>query len=131
VSRREDLIAVANTYLQEGLMDHDPDAVLFAEDCVRIEMGYETGGNAAQLRELLLHDALKANKAMRDLVWVVEEPFVDVWYRLELHDVEEPLRISTRFQIVEGLIQRIEILFDAGVLQPGIIESLQELRTDL
>jgi len=112
-------------------MDHDPDAVLFAEDCVRIEMGYETGGNAAQLRELLLHDALKANKAMRDLVWVVEEPFVDVWYRLELHDVEEPLRISTRFQIVEGLIQRIEILFDAGVLQPGIIESLQELRTDL
>ncbi|MBW1886210.1 MAG: hypothetical protein JRJ58_21980 [Deltaproteobacteria bacterium] len=131
MSRREDLIAVANTYLQEGLMDHDPDAVLFAEDCVRIEMGYETGGNAAQLRELLLHDALKANKAMRDLVWVVEEPFVDVWYRLELHDVEEPLRISTRFQIVEGLIQRIEILFDAGVLQPGIIESLQELRTDL
>ncbi len=131
MSRREDLIAVANTYLQEGLMDHDPDAVLFAEDCVRIEMGYETGGNAAQLRELLLHDALKANKAMRDLAWVVEEPFVDVWYRLELHDVEEPLRISTRFHIVDGLIQRIEILFDAGALQPGIIESLQELRTDL
>jgi hypothetical protein len=25
---------------------------------------------------------------------------------------------------------RIEILFDAGALQPGIIGSLQELRTD-
>lgn len=129
--QRDELIAVARTYLQEGLLDHQPDKVLFAEHCERIEMGYQTGGNAQQLRELLKDPAYEANKAMTDEVWVVEAPYADVRYTLELHGVEQRLRIASRFKIVDGLIEHIEIIFNAGELQQAIIDSIQPLRTDL
>ena len=130
MATRDELIAVANTYLQQGLLDHEPDAVLFADDCVRIEMGVETGGNAAQLRELLADPAYAGNRAMHDKQWIVEDPWVHVIYDLELDKLPDPMRVSTRFRIIDGRIQYLEVVFDAGALHDAIVASLEPLRTD-
>ncbi len=130
LSDREELIAVANTYLQHGLLEHRPELVLFADDCVRFEMGFETGRSAEQLRELLLRDAYKANKAMGNFRWVVEDPYVDVRYSLEAHGVSELMEVAARFKIVDGRIAHIDILFHAGALQQIAVETIESLRTD-
>ncbi len=131
MSHRDELIAIASTYLYQGLLDHRPEEVLFADDCIRIEMGWETGGNAKQLRELLANDAYQANKAIHDIVWVVEDPYVDARFSLELHGIEMRMRIATRFKIANGLIQHIEILFNGGELHQLILDSTEPLRTDV
>lgn len=131
MSEREKLIAVANSYLQQGLLEHKPQEVLFADHCVRYEMGYQTGGNARQLRELLSSDSYKSNKAIHDKQWVVEAPWLDVRFTLELDNIEQTMRVATRFKIVDGLIEHIEILFNAGPLQQMIVDSIQVLRTDI
>ena len=131
MSRRDELIAIASTYLFQGLLEHKPDAVLFADDCVRMEMGWETGGNAQQLRELLAGDAYLANKAIHDLVWVVEEPYLDARFSLELHNMDVVMRIATRFRIDNNLISHIEILFNGGELHQLIMQATEPLRTDI
>jgi hypothetical protein len=131
MSRRDELIAIASTYLFQGLLEHKPDAVLFADNCVRMEMGWETGGNAQQLRELLAGDAYLANKAIHDLVWVVEEPYLDARFSLELHNMDVVMRIATRFRIDNNLISHIEILFNGGELHQLIMQATEPLRTDI
>tara|TARA_R110002072_G_scaffold48059_1_gene131513 strand:+ start:456 stop:851 length:396 start_codon:yes stop_codon:yes gene_type:complete len=131
MTTRDELIAIASTYLFQGLLEHKPDEVLFADDCVRIEMGWETGGNAEELRELLAGDAYLANKAITDLVWVVEDPYVDARFCLELHGMDVVMRIATRFRIENGEIQHIEILFNGGELHAMIMQATEPLRTDL
>lgn len=130
MAERERLIEVAETYLQHGLLEHDPEKVLFADDCVRREMGMETGSNAAQLRELLAHDAYQVNKSIKDAEWVVEAPFADVRYTLEFHGMDLTMRVATRFKIANDRIELIDILFDGGPIHAAAIESTQALRTD-
>ena len=131
MKNREELIAIASTYLYQGLLEHKPEEVLFADDCVRIEMGWETGGNAEQLREILKQDNYLINKAIHDLLWVVEAPYLDARFSLELHGIDIVMRIATRFKIVDGLIQHIEILFNAGDMHQAVMDGTEPLRTDL
>ena len=127
---RNELIAIANTYLQQGLIDHKPDEVLLADSCVRSEMGMEMGGTGPQIKTMLNDPAYQANKAIVDAHWVVEAPWLDVRYTLELHEIEETMKIATRFKVEQGLIQHIEIIFNAGAMLPMILEINEGLRTD-
>lgn len=130
MSSREELIEIASRYLYDGLLEHRPEEIPLAPTCVRSEMGWETGGSAEQLRDLLRHDAYKANKAIKDPQWVVEEPFVDVRYNLELHGIDEPILVFNRFEIRDGLIQSIDAMFYAGAIHAAAVENTQALRTD-
>ena len=130
MKRRDQLIDIAKTYLYEGLLEHKPSEVLFHENCVRMEMGFETGRGATQLRELLLDESYHANESISDLQWVVEEPYVDVRYLLKCRNLPLVISVATRFEILDETIVRIDILLDAGAAHSAIIESIQALRTD-
>ena len=54
--KREDAIAIAKTYLIDGLLLHQPENALLADDCIRIENGVETGGSGTEIRRLLAGD---------------------------------------------------------------------------
>ncbi len=126
---REALIAICNTYIQKGLVEHEPSEVLFAEGCRRLEMGIETGSNAAQLREILMDESYRSIEGVRDAHWVVEAPYVDVFYRMDFAGSEEGARIATRFLVEDGAIARIEILFYGGAMNEAMVTSLQRLKS--
>ncbi len=127
MSSREEKIAVVKTYMYEGLLDHKPEAVLFAEDCERWEMGYITGGSGAELRELLKDPAYEANKAIHNARWLVEGDYVDCRYDLELHDVPDTMRIASRYQVVDGLIKHMEVMICAGAMHEFVMQSVAEM----
>jgi len=127
---REDMIAIAKTYLIDGLILHQPQNALLADDCVRIENGMETGGSAAVIRQLLTGDNYLINDTIENERWVVEGAFADVWYDLKLRATAPTMSISSRFEIADGKIKKIEVLVDAGALHSVVMESIESLRTD-
>lgn len=127
---REDMIAIAKTYLIDGLILHQPQNALLADDCVRIENGMETGGSAAVIRQLLTGDNYLINDTIENERWVVEGAFADVWYDLKLRGGAPTMSISSRFEIADGKIKKIEVLVDAGALHSVVMESIESLRTD-
>ena len=128
--KREDTIAIAKTYLIEGLLLHQPENALLADDCNRIENGVETGGSGAEIRRLLAGDDYLLNESIENERWVVEGEFADVWYELKLRGVDQRILVVTRFEIIDGHIKRIDLLVDAGALQSQFVEDLDEQRTD-
>lgn len=128
---RSDLIAIAETYLDAGLLQHQPEKVLFAEHCTRWEMGYCTGSNATQLRELLKDAAYHGNEAIENRRWLVEGDEVDCFYDLHITGLPEPLKIATRFRIQNKLITHIEIYVCAGEIQQFIMDQVKLLSESL
>ncbi|GAA4098755.1 nuclear transport factor 2 family protein [Zhongshania borealis] len=128
---RAQQIAIVETYLDAGLLQHKPENVLFAENCTRWEMGYATGSGAAQLRELLKDPAYEGNEAIENRRWLVEGDEVDCFYDLRISGLPEPLKIATRFTIENKLISRIEIYVCAGELQQIIMDQVKALSEGL
>ena len=124
---RTQQIAIAETYLDAGLLQHQPEKVLFAESCRRWEMGYCTGSSAAQLRELLKDPAYLGNETIENRRWLVEGDEVDCFYDLRISGLPEPLKIATRFSIENQLITNIEIYVCAGELQQIIMDQVKAL----
>ena len=129
MTSREEKIAIVKTYMYDGLLDHKPEAVLFAEDCERWEMGFITGSSGAELKELLKGPAYEANKAIHNPRWLVEGNYVDCHYDLELHDVPETMRIASRYKIIDGLIKHLEIMICAGAMHESVMQTVASLAT--
>ncbi len=111
-------IAVAETYIFHGLVEHDGDKVLLADDALRTEQGRSTGDNAAAIRASLESPALQVVSGVKNLRWVVECNFDDVCHASAIFDLEidafgprPPVLIAERFRVEDGLITEIEAIF--------------------
>lgn len=90
----------------------------------------ETGGSATVIRQLLTGDNYLINDTIENERWVVEGAFADVWYDLKLRGGAPTMSISSRFEIADGKIKKIEVLVDAGAMHSVVMESIESLRTD-
>jgi hypothetical protein len=118
---RESKIAVAMTYLQNGLIDHDPDAVLLGVDARRINNGVLACPDPESLRRIILREPVGA---IHNLRWVVDgddavvvyDMLVD-WTRSDQSDsFADPgtwtlAFIGERFHVVDGMIREIEVVY--------------------
>ena len=127
VQTREAVIAAAEKYIRQGLVEHKPDQVPFADDVVRTELGMVTGSGADELRELLRSDVYLAVQGVDNLRWIVEGEQAVVFYEQRVSFTDVPLLICTRFRVVEGLIREIEILLYGKGMTDGIAESVAQL----
>jgi len=111
MTTRETTIAIAETYIFKGLVEQQPEAITFAENCQRFELGMNTGRSAAHLRELLNSPVYDLVLECFDLNWTVEGEQACVFYKQRLSISEQPALIATRFLIRDECIHEIEILF--------------------
>lgn len=121
---RDSKIAVAMTYLQNGLIDHDPDAVLLGPDARRINNGVLSCPDPESLRRIILREPVGA---VHNLRWVVDgddavvvyDMLVD-WTRSDQSDsFADPSTwtlafIGERFHVNDGMIREIEVVYAAG-----------------
>jgi hypothetical protein len=131
---RADKIAVAMTYLQDGLIGHDVDRVLLAPDARRINNGQVTCKDRDALREVIVREPVAA---IHNLRWVVDGDDAVVLYDLMVDwtrgqqsaTFAEPstwrlVCIGERFHVVDGAIQEIEVVYggamehDAPLVRP-------------
>lgn len=126
---RDAIIATAEKYIFQGLVEHKPDLVPFADDAVRRELGMVTGASGAELRELLRSDAYLAVQGADNLRWIVEGDQAVVFYEQRVSFSTEPLLICTRFLVTDGLIREIEILLYGKGMMEAIAASVEELAT--
>jgi hypothetical protein len=124
-ARGMDTIEVATTYL-DALLSHDADTVLLAPDACRINNGALSVEGAEALRAIIRREPVAATSAFR---WLVDGDQAIVFYDLDadLARVEDkptgppetwiPAYIGERFQVREGRIQEIEVVYAAG---PGL-----------
>jgi hypothetical protein len=121
---RESKIAVAMTYLQHGLIDHDVDKVLLGPDARRTNNGELTCPDRDSLRRLIIREPVAA---IHNLRWVVDgddavvlyDLLVD-WTRAEQSETfADPSTwtlafVGERFHVVDDLIREIEVLYAPG-----------------
>jgi len=129
---RDSKIAVAMTYLQNGLIDHDPDAVLLSPDARRINNGVLACPDPESLRRIILREPVAA---IHNLRWVVDgddavvvyDMLVD-WTRSEQSEsFADPSTwrlayIGERFHVVDGLIEEIEVVYAADAERRAPLE---------
>jgi hypothetical protein len=120
-----DVIEVATTYL-DGLLSHDADSVLLAPDARRINNGKLSIEGADALRAIIRREPVAATSAFR---WLVDGDQAIVFYDLDadLARIEDkplgppdtwiPAYIGERFQVRDGRIQEIEVVYASG---PGM-----------
>jgi hypothetical protein len=118
---RDSKIAVAMTYLQNGLIDHDPAAVLLSDDARRINNGVLACPDPESLRRIILREPVGA---IHNLRWVVDgddavvvyDMLVD-WTRSDQSEsFADPSTwtlayIGERFHVVDGMIHEIEVVY--------------------
>jgi len=108
------------TYLQNGLIDHDPDAVLLGPDARRISQGELVCPDRESIRRLIPGEPVGATHNLRwvvdgDDVVVVYDMLVD-WTRADQSETfADPSTwtlalIGERFHVVDGLIREIEVV---------------------
>ena len=116
----EQAIAVAETYLFKGLVEHNPASaaqVLLADDATRAEQGRVNATTAEAIRTQLGTSAgLKSITGIANIRWFVECDRDDVceavaFYDLLVNTGPLPVLISERFRVEDGLIQEIEAIF--------------------
>jgi hypothetical protein len=121
---RDAMIAVATTYLQDGLIGHDADKVLLAPEARRISNGEVVCEGGDAIRAIFPHEPVGA---VHNLRWVVDgedavvvyDMLVD-WTRADQSETfADPstwtlVFIGERFHIVDGLITEIEVLHALG-----------------
>ncbi len=108
---REELIAAAEKYLFQGLVEHDGSKVPLAPDCWRIEQGADTGNNAAKIREQLASEVMNVITGLDNLRWLVDGDEGVVYYDLHTKASPKPVLIAERFKVSNGLIHEIEAIF--------------------
>lgn len=124
---RDDIIAACESYIFDGLRDQKPDKVRLAEHCVRTELGMVTGRDAEHLRRVLGSYVYDCVLECYDLNWVVEGDQACVFYKQKLTFTDLPCLIATRFKIVDGLLEEIEVL----EYNHGMMDSSAEVVAEL
>lgn len=124
---RDAIIAVAETYIYQGLVKQQPDRVPFADDVIRTELGMQTGKGASQLRELLRSEVYDAVRDVQNLRWIVEDEQAVVFYEQILSFLPAPLLVCTRFRVRNSLITEIEILLYADGMTDRIAADVARL----
>lgn len=121
-----DVIEVATTYL-DALLSHDADAALLAPDARRINNGKLSIEGADALRAIIRREPVAAMNGLR---WLVDGLQAIVFYDLDadLARLEDkpvgppetwiPAYIGERFEVRNGVIQEIEVVYAAGPGQP-------------
>ena len=118
----EQAIAVAETYLFHGLVEHNPDSaalVLLAETATRAEQGNVNATTGAAIRtQLGTSLGLKIITGISNIRWFVECDSDAVCEAVCIYDLEvnalgprPPVLIAERFRVEDGLIQEIEAIF--------------------
>jgi|GEM_PF-4563814 len=106
---REGAIRMAESYLQGGLVAHDPDQPQLAPSCFRHENGWETGDREVILKHF---PAMTMCVGVRSEHWLVELPLVFVRYELlldEAHGGSKP--IAEFFTVGENGIEEVAAVF--------------------
>jgi len=111
MNSRDSIIAAAEAYIFKGLVAQQPELVPLADNCIRIELGMNTGSSGEHLRELLASSIYDVVQECYDLNWTVEGEQACVFYKQKLSFCDSPILIATRFIVRDGLIYEIEILF--------------------
>ena len=119
-------IAVARTYL-DALVSHDADAVLLADHARRIDNGRVTVEGADALRAIIRREPAARTDTFR---WVVDGDQAVTFYDLDadmtrgdgdaLGPPEQwiPAYIGERFQVRDGQIEEIEVVYTARPNHP-------------
>lgn len=123
---REAVIAAAEQYIIQGLVQQQPDDIPFAEHCSRRELGMVTGASGKELRELLRSEIYDPVLDAYELRWIVEGEQAVCFYKQTVTFSEEPLLVCTRFRVVDGLIEEIEILLYGKGLTDTIAQNVAE-----
>lgn len=117
------IIDVATRYL-DALVSHDADAVPLADDARRIDNGKVVVEGADALRAIIRREPAAATSDFR---WLVDGDQAIVFYDLDADMAKErpgpadewiPAYIGERFQVRDGLIEEIEVVYTARPGQP-------------
>ena len=121
-----DIIEVATTYL-DALRSHDSDSALLAPEARRINNGKLSVEGADALRAVIRREPVAATDNFR---WLVDGEQAIAFYDLDadLARIEQkplgppetwiPAYIGERFQVRDGLIREIEVVYAAGAGLP-------------
>jgi hypothetical protein len=119
-----DIVDVARTYL-DALVSHDADSVLLAEHARRIDNGKVTVEGADALRAIIRREPAARTGGFR---WIVDGDQAITFYDLDADmtrgegdelgppDSWIPAYIGERFQVRDGRIEEIEVVYTA---RPG------------
>jgi len=115
-------IDVATTYL-DALVSHDAESVLLAPDARRIDNGKLSVEGAEALRAIIRREPAASTSSFR---WLVDADQAIVFYDLDADlargaddvpgppDTWIPAYIGERFQVRDGRIEEIEVVYTAG-----------------
>ena len=114
--KREEMIRLAEVYLNDGLVRQDCEAVraVLAPGCWRLEQGRNTGKSGAEIADAFKMTVFDMITGVHNARWIVERDQAVVFYELELLDGKQPaVLIAERFRVADGRIHEIEALFHA------------------
>lgn len=123
---RTEAVAVVESYLQGGLLAHDPDIPRLAPTCFRHENGWHTG-TAEIIRRHFPH--MTMCRGVRDVRWIVELPWVALRFELLLDEAYGATKpIAEWFLVGEGGIEEVAVVFPLArwmenALGPGSAEE--------
>ena len=106
---RAAVIAVADRYLQSGLVGHDAPNVPLAADCTRHENGHNSGASGPAIAAGL---KMMSITGIRNLKWVVEDQQAVAIY--ELDGSRGVVFITEYFRVADGKIKEIIATFTSN-----------------
>jgi hypothetical protein len=123
MSSRDEIIAVASTYLDCGLVNDDAEGVLLAPGCRRWTQqsyhGPARNQNAEEIRDGIRRGEEKGIWRIDKRRWIVEDDQALVLADLHFRGLDEPVILYERFRVEDGLIHEIEAIFLAPQAASG------------
>ena len=115
MGEREQIIAVASTYLDAGLTSDDADGVLLAPDCRRWTQrnyhGPPRDSDAEAIRAGIRRGDEKGITRIDNRRWVVDGNQAVVLADIHFAGLDEPIILYERFLVEDGMIREIEGIF--------------------
>ena len=122
MSERDEIIAVASTYLDAGLVNDDAEGVRLAEDCRRwtqqSQAGTPRNESADEIRAGIRRGDERGIERIDNRRWLVDGDQAVVIANIWHQGLSEPILLFERFRIEDGAIREIEGLYLAPPL-PG------------
>lgn len=107
MSTRDEIIAVASSYLDAGLVNDEADGVHLAADCRR----WTQQSHAAAPRNESADEIRAGIRRIENRRWLVDGNqavvIADIWYE----GLAEPIVLFERFRVEDGAIREIEGLY--------------------
>jgi hypothetical protein len=119
MSARDEVIAVASTYLDAGLTNDDADGVLLDERCRRWTQQNHSAAprneNAEQIRDGIRRGDEAGIERIDNRRWLVDGQQALVIADIHFRGLDEPIILYERFLVEDGRIREIEAIY----LPPG------------